>query len=77
MLHTAKPLRTTADELTVILRGDSRYRPTGKPSAQWLGAPLIIEGRAIGVITVQDYHNPNAYTEADDAPGEPGPGAGS
>ena len=65
VINTAKPLRTTADELTVILRGDSRYKPTGKPSALWLGAPLVIEGRAIGVITVQDYHNPNAYTEAD------------
>ena len=65
VLHTVKPLRTTADELTVILRGDSRYKPTGKPSAQWLGAPLVIDGRAIGVITVQDYHNPHAYSEAD------------
>ncbi len=65
VIHTAKPLRTTADELTVIFRGDSPYKPTGKPSALWLGAPLMIDGRAIGVITVQDYHNPNAYTDAD------------
>ncbi len=65
VMHTGRPLRTTADELTVILRGDSRYKPTGKPSALWLGAPLMIDGRAIGVITVQDYHNANAYTDAD------------
>ena len=65
VINTARPLRSTADELTVILRADDRYRPTGKPSALWLGAPLMIEGRAIGVITVQDYHNPTAYTEAD------------
>ncbi len=65
VIHTARPLRSTADELTVILRGDSRYQPTGKPSALWLGAPLMIDGRAIGVIAVQDYHNPNAYTDAD------------
>jgi PAS domain S-box-containing protein len=65
VINTARPLRTTADGLTVILRGDSRYRPTGKPSALWLGAPLMIDGRAIGVIAVQDYHNPDAYSEAD------------
>lgn len=65
VMHTGKPLRTTADELTVILRGDSRYKPTGKPSALWLGAPLMIDGRAIGVITVQDYHDATAYTDAD------------
>ncbi len=65
VIHTAKPLRTTADQITVMLRGDDRYRPTGRPSALWLGAPLIIDGRAIGVIAAQDYHNPNAYTDAD------------
>jgi PAS domain S-box-containing protein len=30
-----------------------------------MGAPLIVEGRAFGVIAVQDYHNPHAYTEED------------
>ena len=65
VINTSRPLRTTADELTVILRGDNRYQPTGKPSALWLGAPLVIDGRAIGVIAVQDYHNPEAYTDAD------------
>ncbi|MEO6245337.1 MAG: PAS domain S-box protein [Opitutaceae bacterium] len=65
VLHTAKPLRTTADQVTVMLRGDDRYKPTGRPSALWLGAPLIIDGRPIGVIAAQDYHNPEAYTDAD------------
>ncbi len=65
VLHTAKPLRTMAEQRTVIHHGENAYRPTGKPSAVWLGAPLIIDGRPIGVITVQDYHNPDAYTDAD------------
>ncbi|MBL9189619.1 MAG: PAS domain S-box protein [Opitutaceae bacterium] len=65
VLHTARPLRTTADEMTVLFRGETRYRPNGQPSAVWLGAPLLIDGRAIGVITVQDYHNPGAYTDSD------------
>ncbi|HVT74138.1 MAG TPA: PAS domain S-box protein [Lacunisphaera sp.] len=63
VLHTGKPLLTTADELTVLLRDNSRYAPVGMPAALWLGAPLMIEGRAIGVIAVQDYHNPKAYGE--------------
>lgn len=29
----------------------------------WLGAPLSIRGRTIGVVVVQDYENPEAYTE--------------
>ena len=63
VLHTGRPLLSTADELTVILRDHSRYLPLGQPAALWLGAPLLIDGRPIGVITVQDYHNPQAYGE--------------
>ena len=63
VLHTGKPLLSTADELTVLLREQSRYRPVGQSAALWLGAPLMIDGRAIGVITVQDYHNARAYGE--------------
>jgi PAS domain S-box-containing protein len=65
VINTARPLRTTADELTVIFRDDQRYKPTGKPAALWLGAPLMSDGRAIGVITVQDYHNAHAYSDSD------------
>lgn len=65
VLDTGKPLRTGAGQRTVLQLGDTPYKPTGKPSALWLGAPLMIEGRAIGVLTVQDYHNPEAFSDAD------------
>jgi PAS domain S-box-containing protein len=65
VINTARPLRTTADELTVIFRDSLRYKPTGRPAALWLGAPLMIDGQAIGVIAVQDYHNANAYSDGD------------
>ncbi len=65
VLHTGRAVLTTADELTVLRRDHSAYAPVGKPAALWLGAPLLIEGRAIGVIAVQDYDNPAAYTEED------------
>ncbi len=65
VLHTGRAILTTADELTVLRRDHQQYSPTGKPAALWLGAPLIIEGRAIGVIAVQDYHDPHAYGEED------------
>jgi len=35
----------------------------GVPSAIWLGVPLIIEGKTIGVMVVQHYTNPEAYGE--------------
>jgi len=61
VLKTGKPLLTTADELTSLLHDDDRYMTIGESAALWLGAPLMIDGRAIGVIAVQDYHNPQAY----------------
>ncbi|MBV6397188.1 MAG: hypothetical protein HFACDABA_02793 [Anaerolineales bacterium] len=33
----------------------------GAPSKIWLGVPLLVEGRAIGVMVVQHYTDPNAY----------------
>jgi len=37
----------------------------GTNSASWLGVPLKIPDGTIGVIAVQDYENPNRYTERD------------
>jgi len=65
VLQTGRPVLTTADELTVLRRDHSQYAAIGKPAALWLGAPLMIEGRAIGVIAVQDYHDHAAYGEED------------
>ncbi|MBL9201398.1 MAG: PAS domain S-box protein [Opitutaceae bacterium] len=65
VLETAQPLRTSADAITTLGLAGQNYQPTGKPAAIWLGAPLLVEGRAIGVLTVQDYHNPHAYTDGD------------
>jgi PAS domain S-box-containing protein len=63
VIDSGQPLLTTADELTVLLREHGQYVPVGQPAALWLGAPLLIQGRAIGVIAVQDYRNPHAYGE--------------
>ncbi|MBI4548090.1 MAG: PAS domain S-box protein [Ignavibacteriae bacterium] len=35
----------------------------GAPSAIWLGVPLIVENKAIGVMVVQHYSDPKAYTD--------------
>ncbi len=35
----------------------------GPPSPIWIGAPLNVDGRTIGVIALQDYHDPKVYTE--------------
>ncbi|MBA4384941.1 MAG: hypothetical protein C0410_09410 [Anaerolinea sp.] len=37
----------------------------GTDCASWLGVPLISAGKTIGVMTVQDYDNPDRYSESD------------
>ena len=38
---------------------------SGTISEVWMGAPLISKGKAIGIIVLQSYHDPNLYSESD------------
>jgi GAF domain-containing protein len=39
--------------------------PVGRPCQAWLGAPLIVDGEAIGVIALQDYEASGRYGQHD------------
>ncbi|MEW5939759.1 MAG: PAS domain S-box protein, partial [Chloroflexota bacterium] len=60
VLRTGKSLLCTQavhDEL----ERQGAVKLLGVPSKIWLGVPLLIEGRAIGVMVVQHYTDPDAY----------------
>jgi two-component system, cell cycle sensor histidine kinase and response regulator CckA len=62
VLRTGKSLlcdQKVSDELE--RRGEAEL--VGAPSPIWLGVPLNSEGRTIGVMVVQHYHDPSVYTE--------------
>ena len=62
VLRTGKSLLCTQavhDDLEQ--RGEVKL--LGVPSRIWLGVPLIVEGRSIGVMVVQHYTDPDAYGE--------------
>jgi diguanylate cyclase (GGDEF)-like protein/PAS domain S-box-containing protein len=64
VFRTGKPLlcnRELTREMTA--RGD--LETVGTPSAIWLGVPLKTPDGPIGVLVVQDYDNPDTYTEHD------------
>lgn len=64
VLRSSKPLY--CDKCTFEnLHNNGKIELTGTPSAIWLGVPLIIDGKTIGVIVIQDYSNPNAYSHRD------------
>jgi two-component system, cell cycle sensor histidine kinase and response regulator CckA len=62
VLRTGKSLLCTA-ELHRQLQQRGEVESTGTPTAVWLGVPLRIEGKTIGVMAVQHYADPAAYGE--------------
>ena len=62
VLRTGKSLLCTqAVHEDLERRGEVKL--LGVPSKIWLGVPLLVEGRAIGVMVVQHYTDPDAYGE--------------
>ena len=62
VLRTGKSLLCdikVSDELEK--RGEAEL--VGVPCPIWLGVPLVVEGKTIGVMVVQHYTDPTAYTE--------------
>jgi len=55
MLFTRREIKKLADKGVIDL--------VGKRSEAWLGAPLTIKDKILGVIFVQSYDNPDAYDE--------------
>jgi PAS domain S-box-containing protein len=60
VLRTGKAQLINA-ELDIILREKGETSLIGEPTQIWLGVPLIVEGKTIGALVVQDYSNPNTY----------------
>jgi PAS domain S-box-containing protein len=52
----------------VVLEGlvETPYRETGSPAAVWLGAPMKVRDRTVGVMAVQDYENEAAYGDEEE-----------
>ncbi|MDI6765452.1 MAG: PAS domain S-box protein [Bacteroidota bacterium] len=64
VLRTGRPL--LCDEATDMkLRQQGEVELIGAPSSIWLGVPLIVANKTIGVMVVQHYSDPHAYNEQD------------
>ncbi|MDP8227082.1 MAG: PAS domain S-box protein [Candidatus Celaenobacter polaris] len=64
VIKTGKPLfanRQLQDKLTK----QGKIDIIGTPSLIWMGVPLKIENKVIGVIVVQSYDDPHLYSEKD------------
>jgi PAS domain S-box-containing protein len=63
VIETAQTQLATSEELVKLFRARGAYEPPPHPPALRLGAPLLVEGKAFGVIAIHDYENPRAYGE--------------
>jgi PAS domain S-box-containing protein len=64
VLRTGEPLLAT-DERIAALERQGELQSLGAPAVDWLGVPLKVRDRAIGVLAVQSYTGTVRYTEAD------------
>jgi PAS domain S-box-containing protein len=64
VFRSGEPLLLTQVEFDELVE-QGRVELVGTNSASWLGVPLKTSDRTIGVLVVQDYDNPNRYSERD------------
>ena len=64
VIETSKPLFATKDVVRKLIK-KGLIETIGSLSEIWLGVPLRIENKVIGVIAVQSYDDPNLYSEKD------------
>ncbi len=62
VINSARPLMINRDLVSQLK--ELNIEPIGRLSKSWLGAPMLSEGGAIGVLAIQDYQKENAYDES-------------
>ena len=65
VLRTGRQFHATDPDL-LAKASAGEFHPVGTMSSDYLGTPLITEGRTIGVLAVQSYRDDIVYTEADE-----------
>lgn len=63
-LRNAVPVLFSKDEI-YTLNSEGEIDLLGTPSEQWLGSPLIVEGKPIGIMAVQSYSTDIVYDGRD------------
>lgn len=62
VLRTGAPLLANLEKIK-LLHLSGEVVQSGTPSPIWLGVPLIINQKPVGVMAVQDYHNADVFGE--------------
>lgn len=61
LIRTGKPL--LLNDQVVSRAAELGIKPVGRPCRSWMGAPMVVDGEAMGVIGLQDYEREGVYDE--------------
>ena len=64
MIKTGKPLLLNKNDIEDC-KNHGKFEAVGALSEQWMGSPLKIKNKVIGVIAVNSYDDPNLYSKSD------------
>ena len=64
VIKQGKALIITREDLYAYCR-EEQCEPSGVPPEIWMGAPLRLKGKILGVMAVQSYNDPRAFDEDD------------
>lgn len=64
VMKTGKPVLLCADDVNELEKQDM-IKVIGTMPGQWLGSPLILNGKVIGVIALQNYSDQKLYNDQD------------
>ena len=64
VIKSGRPILLTKEELYTMNK-EGKIDLLGTPSEQWLGCPLIVEDRPIGIMAVQSYTKDVVYDNSD------------
>ncbi|MBU0528307.1 PAS domain S-box protein [bacterium] len=66
VIKTKKPLFLKKQDIIDLANKDLiDLDVSGTISEVWMGAPLLSQGKALGIIVLQSYHNANLYSKSD------------
>lgn len=65
VIRSGSPLLTTKDRVLERWAKSSLLAAPCTPAEIWLGVPLKIKGKMLGVMAVQNYHDPACYDQID------------
>ena len=65
VLNNGKTFVRAADIKTLSMNGDIDLQTVGVPPACWMGVPLLVDDKTIGLVVVQSYNEAVMYTPAD------------